>query len=111
MVSRCSATRFFDIADVTIPGTEEIPEGKVTVKTEFTPDGSREGGGTLKLFVNDKPAGEGTLKRSAFRHGLEPFEVGRDSITPIDPAYKDKGTFPFSGTIDKVTYQLTPPQK
>ena len=99
---------FFDIADVTIPGTEELPEGKVTLKTEFTPDGSKEGGGTLKLFVDGKPAGEGKLKRSAFRHGLEPFEVGRDSITPIDPAYKDKGEFPFTGSIDRITFALTP---
>jgi hypothetical protein len=70
---------------VTINGTESLPEGKVTLKTEFTPDGSKEGGGTLKLFVNGKPAGEGKLKRTLFRHGLEPFEVGRDSITPISP--------------------------
>ena len=98
---------FFDIADVTIPGTETLPEGKVTLKTEFTPDGSKDGGGTLKLFVNGKPAGEGKLQRSAFRHGLEPFEVGRDSITPVDPAYKDKGSFPFTGTIEKVTFELS----
>jgi arylsulfatase A-like enzyme len=97
---------FFDIADVTIHGTEALTEGKVTLKTEFTADGSREGGGTLSLFVNGKPAGEGKLKRSAFRHGLEPFEVGRDSITPIDPIYKDKGTFPFTGTIEKITFEL-----
>ena len=97
---------FFDIADVTIPGTEALPDGKVTLKTEFTPDGSQEGGGTLKLFVNGKPAGEGKLKRSAFRHGLEPFEVGRDSITPVDPTYKDKGAFPFTGTIEKITFEL-----
>ena len=84
---------FFELADVNIPGTVALPEGKVTLKTEFTPDGSKEGGGTLKLFVNGKPAGEGKVKRSLFRHGLEPFEVGRDSITPIDPAYKDKGKF------------------
>ena len=97
---------FFDIADVTIPGTVAIPEGNVTVSTEFTPDGSKLGGGTLKLHVNGQPAGEGTLKRSAFRHGLEPFEVGRDSITPIDPAYKDKGTFEFTGKIASVKYEL-----
>jgi arylsulfatase A-like enzyme len=97
---------FFDIADVTIHGTEALPEGKVTLKTEFTADGSREGGGTLKLFVNGMAAGEGKLKRSAFRHGLEPFEVGRDSITPIDPVYKDKGAFPFSGAIEKITFEL-----
>jgi arylsulfatase len=98
---------FFDIADATIPGAEALPEGKVTLKSEFTPDGSKEGGGTLKLFVNGKPAGEGKLKQSLFRHGLEPFEVGRDSITPVDPAYKDKGSFPYTGTIEKVTFELS----
>jgi arylsulfatase len=97
---------FFDIADVTVTGTAEIPEGKVALRTEFTPDGSSIGGGTLKLFVNDAPAGEGKLKRSAFRHGLEPFEIGRDSITPIDPAYRDKGLFEFTSTIDNVQFKL-----
>jgi arylsulfatase len=98
---------FFELADVNIPGTVALPEGKVTLKTEFAPDGSKEGSGTMKLFVNGKPAGEGKVKRSIFRHGLEPFEVGRDSITPIDPAYKDRGKFEFTGTIQKVTFELT----
>jgi arylsulfatase A-like enzyme len=97
---------FFDIADTTIPGTIELPEGEVTLKAEFTPDGSKEGGGAVKLFVNDMPAGEGKLARSSFRHGLEPFEIGRDSITPVDPAYKDKGQFPFTGRIQTVTFDL-----
>lgn len=98
---------FFDIADVTIPGTVDLPEGNVTLKAEFTPNGTKEGGGTLKMFVNDQPAGEGTLKRSAFRHGLEPFEIGRDSITPVDPAYRDQGKFEFTGRIEKVEFELT----
>ena len=96
----------FDIADITIPGTIELPSGKVMLKTEFTPDGSKEGGGILKLFVNGKPAGAGTLTRTAFRHGLEPFEVGRDSITSIDPAYKSRGQFPFTGSIETLTFAL-----
>ncbi len=96
----------FDIADGSIPGTVKIPTGKVTVKTEFTPDGSKDGGGTLKLLVNDQPAGEGKLTRSLFRHGLEPFEVGRDSITPVDPAYKDKGDFEFTGTIENIQFKV-----
>ena len=95
---------FFEVADVTIPGTVALPEGKVTLKTDFTPDGSPEGGGTLKLFVNGQPAGEGRVKRSAFRHGLEPFEVGRDSITPVSPEYKTP--FPFTGTIDKIALEV-----
>lgn len=97
----------FDIANVDIPGTVAIPTGKVTLKTEFTPDGTKEGSGTVKLFVNGKPAGEGKLTRTLFRYGLEPFEVGRDSITPVDPAYRDKGKFEFTGKIEKVEFQLT----
>jgi arylsulfatase len=97
---------YFDIADVTIDGTEPIPPGKVTLRADFTASGDPKGGGTLQLFVNGKPAGAGEIKRSAFRHGLEPFEVGRDSITPVDPAYKDRGTFPFTGTIEKIDFEL-----
>jgi len=96
----------FEVSDTTIVGTVSIPEGKVVLRTDFTPDGSKEGGGLLTLSVNGKPAGEGRITRTFFRHGLEPFEVGRDSITPVDPAYKDKGTFEFTGTIDKVSFAL-----
>ena len=98
----------FDVADASVLGDVEIPDGKVVLKTEFIPDPeSKTGGGTIKLFVNGRPAGEGRLARTFFRHGLEPFEVGRDSITPIDAAYKGKGTFPFTGEIDKVEFELT----
>lgn len=96
----------FDVADVTIPGTVKLPPGKATIKTEFTPDGSPEGGGTLKLFVDDQLAGEGQLTRTFFRHGLEPFEVGRDSITAIAPDYKDQGKFEFTGEIEQVAFAL-----
>ena len=95
----------FDLDDITVTGTEPLPEGKVILRTEFTPDGSPLGSGTLKLFVNGKPAGTGNLKRSLVRHGLEPFEVGRDSITPISPEYKT--SFPFNGKIEKITFALT----
>ena len=97
----------FDIGDVTVSGTVEMPRGNVTLRTEFTPDGTKEGGGTLRLFVNGKTAGQGRLTRSLFRHGLEPFEVGRDSITPVDPAYHDRGDFAFTGSIKKVKFEVT----
>jgi arylsulfatase len=95
----------FEISDITIFGTIAVSEGKVTVKTEFFPDGSKEGAGTLKLFVNGKSAGEGKIKGTFFRHGLEPFEVGRDSITPVSPDYKTP--FAFTGAIEKITFELT----
>ena len=99
--------QLFELADITIPGTMKVPEGNVILKTEFIPDkSSKIGAGTLKLYVNGKPAGRGKLKRTLFRHGLEPFEVGRDSITAVDPAYKSKGKFEFTGTIQKVVFKL-----
>lgn len=94
----------FEIGDVTIPGTIAIPEGKVTLKTEFTSDAAKAGGGTLRIFVNGMPAGEGELKRSAFRHGLEPFEVGQDSITPVSTDYAIP--FAFTGTIEKIAFAI-----
>ena len=97
----------FEISDVTIVGTAAVPEGKVTLKTEFTPNGSKDGAGTLKVFVNGKPAGEGKIGRTFFRHGLEPFEVGRDSITPVSPDYKTP--YDFTGTIEKITFAITKP--
>jgi arylsulfatase len=75
---------------------------------EFTPSGKPGGGGTLELTINGEPAGRGLLKGSSFRHGLEPFEIGRDSITPVDPAYRERGTFPFSGTIKRVQFRVLP---
>jgi arylsulfatase len=52
-----------------------------------------------------KPAGEGKIKRTFFRHGLEPFEIGRDSITAVSPDYK--APFAFTGRIEKTTFELT----
>jgi arylsulfatase len=99
--------QLFELADVEIPGTVPVPEGEVELKTKFTPDGGKEGGGTLELFVNGKPAGKGTLSRSIPRHGLEPFETGRDSITPVGPAYKDQAPFEFTGKIERVMFELS----
>ncbi len=98
---------FFDVANSQIDGTVELPQGKVTLKTEYEAVGPMEQGGTLRLFVNDKPAGEGEIKRVGFRSGgLEPFEVGRDSITAIAPDYKDHGDFAFTGAIDEVKFEI-----
>jgi arylsulfatase len=103
---------FFDVANSQIDGTLKLPEGKVTIRTEYDAVGPMEKGGTLKLFVNGKPAGEGQIKRVGFRSGgLEPFEVGRDSITAISPVYKDRGNYEFTGAIEKIAFELAPPEK
>lgn len=59
-------------------------------------------------FYYGKEVGEETFTRSAVCHGLEPFEIGRDSITAISPDYAAKGSFPFGGQIENVTFELAP---
>lgn len=93
----------FGEGNATISGTQALPAGKVILKTEFTPDGSRIGGGTLKMLVNGAQVAEGKLPRTYFRHGNEPFELGRDSISPVSPVYKSPNA--FTGQIERVTFE------
>jgi arylsulfatase len=82
----------------------------VAVKVEYTSKGLKPGrtlntGATVKLFVNGKLAGEGDVGMGMMVHGIEPFEVGRDSISPVSPDYKGKGDFAFTGKIEKITFE------
>jgi hypothetical protein len=45
------------------------------------------------------------VPKAAFRQGIEPFDVGRDSTSPVNPDSKAKLPFAFTGTIDKVTFE------
>ena len=92
---------------MTLEGTRELPAGDVTVEAVFTADGNAQGSGELELFVDGVSAGRTRLERTLFRHGLEPFEVGRDSITPIEPAYADRGAFEFTGEVESVVFALS----
>jgi arylsulfatase A-like enzyme len=96
----------FEIAELRITGKTALPKGKVVLSTQFIPDGTPQGSGTVKLMVNGQLVGEGKMERTAFRHGLEPFEIGRDTGTPVDINYKSKGEFPFTGIINKVSFKV-----
>jgi arylsulfatase len=107
---------FADFEHYTVQARDPLPGRKVAVKLEFTSKGVKPGGtlgdgGTMKLFVNGQPAGEGAVGMTMFRHGAEPFEVGRDSISPVSPDYKAKGAFAFTGTIEEVRFNVTPQNK
>jgi arylsulfatase len=99
-----------DFEHYTVQARDPLPSGKVTVKLEYIakglkPGGTLNDGATVKLFVNGASAGEGTVGTAMLRHGIEPFEVGHDSISPVGPDYRDKGDFAFTGTIDKITFE------
>ena len=84
----------------------------MTVKLEFESKGTPPGrlyndGAKVRMLVNGRPVGEGDVPKAGNRHPVEPFEVGRDSISPVNEAYQDKGAFPFTGSIDKITFEVT----
>jgi arylsulfatase len=106
---------FADFEFYDVDAKEALPAGKVTVKLDYVSKGTPKGttisdGATVRLFVNSKLVAEGETKKAMFRHGIEPFEVGRDSIAPVNAAYKSKGAYPFTGTIDKITFEAKPRQ-
>ena len=85
-----------------ISSSVTIPPGNVTLRLDVVKTGEDEG--RARFFVNDKPAGEGLI--SPFRQYNfvnEPFEVGRDSQTPVDDHYN--APFVFSGQIVDVVIE------
>jgi hypothetical protein len=59
----------------------------------------------VRFFVDGVGAGEGRL--TPFRAAVfatEPFEVGRDGMTPVDDAYVSP--FAFGGRIDEVVIDV-----
>ena len=46
-------------------------------------------------------------RQAVLRHGIEPFEFGRSSISPVSPDDKSKVSFPFTGTVDKITFEAS----
>jgi hypothetical protein len=112
-------TYHYNLADFehyTVQAKDPLPSGKVAVKLEYTSKGLKPGGtfndgATVRLFVNGTLAGEGPVGTAMLRHGIEPFEIGRDSISLVSPAYKSKGSFAFTGTIEKLRFDVTPQNK
>lgn len=102
-----------DFEHSTVAARTRLPAGRVAVRLEYVSNGPKRGsalnkGAIVKLFVNDTLVGEGPVGTGMRRHGAEPFEVGRDSISPVSPDYKSKGAFPFSGEIEQISFAAAP---
>jgi arylsulfatase A-like enzyme len=90
-------------------GTKPLPQGHVTLRGEFAYDGGGMGkGATLRLFVNDQKVGEARMERThPLALGLgATLDIGMDTGAPADEAYKSP--FPFTGSVNTVTIELTP---
>jgi arylsulfatase len=95
----------------TIESPQPLAPGKHTIRYEFTWGGGAPGtGGTGKLLVDGKPAGEKTInKMMPYVYSAdEGADVGLDAETPVTNEYK-QGDNAFTGRIIQVTAEATPP--
>ncbi|MDP3676337.1 MAG: arylsulfatase [Novosphingobium sp.] len=91
-----------------IRATGSVPRGRHTISAQFVPDRSEPGtGGTMTIFVNGTPVANGRIERThkTWISSSEGFDVGQDSLTPINDDYTVTGSR-FSGRLEKVTIEI-----
>src|SRR3954449_11517388 len=88
-----------------------VRTGSVNVRLEFAADAPRPGtGGVVTLFVDDEPVGTGRMDQTVpFRFsGYAGMDIGRDNGLPVDRDYADRSPFAFTGTIERVVFDIDP---
>jgi arylsulfatase A-like enzyme len=88
-----------------------LPTGNVTVRLEFAADAAKPAtGGEVTLYVDGERVGGGRMDHTVpFRFsGYAGMDIGRDGGLPVDRSYADKSPFAFTGTIDKVVFDIAP---
>jgi arylsulfatase len=93
-----------------VRGTEPIPAGRHQVRMEFSADGRALGtGGTVRLFVDGRPGGEGRLEATVpmIYSGDETLDVGSDLGTPVSDDYPAESNG-FTGRVSWVQLDVDP---
>ncbi len=97
---------FFEVDHARIQSSESLPKGKSSVRMEFTPVEPGPGKpADVKLFVDGKETGSGRVEKTVpFRYSVEPFDIGRDTVSAVSKDYSVP--FAFNGRIDHVTIEV-----
>jgi len=96
----------------TITAPEPVAPGTATIRYEFEYEGEAGGpagaGGTGMIFVNGEKVAEGRIGNTTpfLFSADETADVGTDGATPVTEDYAE-GDNAFTGTIEKVTVDLT----
>ncbi|MCP3408129.1 sulfatase-like hydrolase/transferase [Bradyrhizobium sp. CCGB01] len=97
---------FFSIAGYRAESPGPLPEGKSTVRVEFTPEEKGYGKPAVaKLLVNGRQTATVRVERTVpVGYSGEGFDVGADNISAVSPDYKSP--FSFNGKIHSVTIAM-----
>ena len=91
--------------------TEKLPAGEVTVRMLFESDEPEPGsGGKVSLWIGDRQVGEGTMPRTVpvTFSSYSGMDIGRDNGLVVDLDYEARAPYAFTGTVKKVTFDLSP---
>jgi arylsulfatase len=98
---------YFGSKYTTLEGKQTLAPGKAVLRYDFAYDGGGLGkGGVAKLYVNDLVVAEARIEATVPLgfSADETLDVGVDTGTPATDTYE--GTFPFTGKIGIVTFNL-----
>ena len=97
---------FYGVDLFHVEGTERLPRGTHRVRMDFEYDGGGPAkGGTVTLFIDDRPVGEGRVERTQplpFASD-EPLEIGTDSGSAVT---RDYSVHRFTGSVHWVDIEI-----
>jgi arylsulfatase A-like enzyme len=100
---------FLGLQQTTVSATDKLPEGKSTLRVEFSYEGGGVGkGGTTSLFLNDRKIGEGKIPRTQAMifSADETADIGIDLATPVVESIGAEQKSKFTGRIPKLTVEV-----
>ena len=97
---------YFDVEHAKAQSADALPPGRSVIRAEIRPTEPGPGKpATVRLFVNDREVATAEIRHTVpFRYGVEPFDVGMDTVSAVTETYQ--APFPFQGTIGKVAIEV-----
>ena len=99
------------LSNLHVLGFRRLSPGKHIIRFDFKYDGGGIGkGGTGTLSVDGKQVAQSHIERTVCcRFSLdETFDVGADTGSPVIEDYDSQMPFQFTGTLEKLTIELSP---
>jgi arylsulfatase len=99
---------FFGLKRTDVVSKDKLAPGKHTIAVAFTPDSPKPGSpAAVSLSIDGKEVATGRIDEQVpMRCGTETMDVGMDCVSPVCDDYVHKGLFPFTGTIESVTFEF-----
>ena len=99
---------FFGLERTDVVSKEKLAPGKHTIEVAFTPDSPKPGHRppSASQSTEKRLRRAASTSKSPMRCGTETMDVGMDCVSPVCHDYEKKGLFPFTGTIESVTFEF-----